>query len=433
MQQQQPDPKAIPSDEALDAMSVAQVRALADTFNVNKRITRKETLCANLGKIRDQAALESRSIAKAKTVEELELELAKARSELEEAKRPSNEAKEKVEKKTRRRKNGVQQKQRAVKTKASAQEMIDSWLNEKSNGENDHEESDSSNSSDEGGEEATTQRCLACQARNPSKAKFCGGCGSGLGSASQVTCPTCNTKQAARQRCCHECGQQLQVDKSNPQEAKIPNLKGKGVSAKESVVAAVRDGKAVDLGLLLPYSVPLQEEELAVGGGLKLTLVKDALKKTKITTGLSWARAFVKLLTIVRTLEMPKETVANWEAHFDNVLMYGEMYGWPVAQFYDESLRGARALDASHDFGWDNNLWEHAKVNKLGRLESSASHLRPQQPSKHNGSFKRPEEPRVCFLFNKPSGCTRTPCPFEHICQKCSKAGHPVSKCKANE
>ncbi|HET7046573.1 MAG TPA: adenylate/guanylate cyclase domain-containing protein, partial [Gaiellaceae bacterium] len=60
--------------------------------------------------------------------------------------------------------------------------------------------------------------CPECNVENPDGAKFCGGCGAGLGRA----CPACGRPVEAGMRFCNECGAALAAAPEAPAQASQP-------------------------------------------------------------------------------------------------------------------------------------------------------------------------------------------------------------------
>jgi len=74
-----------------------------------------------------------------------------------------------------------------------------------------------------------------------------------------------------------------------------------------------------------------------------------------------------------------------------------------------------------------DNLWNTLQIEKLTR-PASVGHSSFRSNTK-NANSKKFVSKNYCFDFNKPEGCSRKICHFQHKCQKCDATDHGKHKC----
>merc|ERR1712129_500584 len=83
-------------------------------------------------------------------------------------------------------------------------------------------------------------------------------------------------------------------------------------------------------------------------------------------------------------------------------------------------IRQSSMHSHGHGYGQSNGT----KRNKKSGNNYKKMNVQPQPAMR----------PLVCYDYNDPKGCTRSPCTFLHVCSGkggfgCGKAGHPYFKC----
>ena len=91
--------------------------------------------------------------------------------------------------------------------------------------------------------------------------------------------------------------------------------------------------------------------------------------------------------------------------------------------YYDRSFR---SYFRSHNLRWgkiEQDLW--LKAVSLNPSSSKANHSSALNQA-NNAS-------KVCFRYNRQSGCQDRLCKYAHACKYCSKKGHPEYRCFAKQ
>ena len=75
-----------------------------------------------------------------------------------------------------------------------------------------------------------------------------------------------------------------------------------------------------------------------------------------------------------------------------------------------------------------DNLWNTLQIEKLTR-PTSVGHYSFRNQNSKNSTSKKFVSKSYCYDFNKPEGCARKVCHFQHKCQKCDSPDHGKHKC----
>lgn len=135
-------------------------------------------------------------------------------------------------------------------------------------------------------------------------------------------------------------------------------------------------------------------------------------QKSKVPISLGqWTDAFL-IFSAIYLEKFPTEAPNLLKyCHMIREMQY--LHGDQAFRMYDEHFRKLRETV--------NAPWQNP-VQEL-RLKAATTKFQFQKPQQN-----QPFRTRFCFQFNKGERCSRSPCPFKHICMRC-KSNHPKSKC----
>ena len=201
-------------------------------------------------------------------------------------------------------------------------------------------------------------------------------------------------------------------------------------------------GEYVDFTLLLPDSiahpppqspsVQLQVEDSAPGSfTAPVTMVRR--KKPVIDNFHKWLDAYTSYMLVI---------VAAFPRRALELVKYQQIISKAVSQFkglawlaYDEQFRRRAAYDLT--LSWDVVDMELWTITFTGLAKPHcficSSHYHNQADCPKADPARRPNRggTACCFAFNKPTGCSRRPCQFAHICSRCRSPAHALPNCPA--
>ena len=201
-------------------------------------------------------------------------------------------------------------------------------------------------------------------------------------------------------------------------------------------------GEYVDLSLLLPDSLTHPQapalqfrlEDSAPGStGTPLTMVRK--KKAVIDSFHKWVDAYTTFMLVLVTA-YPRRAV--------ELIKYLQIISKAEAKFrglawlhYDEQFRRRASQDLTLNWGLvDLELWTvtfsgQAKPHCF--LCSSPYHSQADCPIADPARRPARSLGSTCYNFNKPMGCSRRACQFQHVCSRCRSPSHSILRCKSGQ
>ena len=189
----------------------------------------------------------------------------------------------------------------------------------------------------------------------------------------------------------------------------------------EAVRQKIRNDEYVELAELI-HKIPKVFNLVEGEGDLK---VKTKEQKSRLTS-LDWIIAFQMYANAYSLYYPSARKDLQRYLYFITKLMKCKGSKWLV---YDEKFRKERK---ALKLGWgEYRQLLHTEV-LTGAREGSppASPLTPGKTSQPKS--KGWSAANVCFAFNAPGGCQRSPCHYRHACQSCRQSGHSKAKCGAS-
>lgn len=210
----------------------------------------------------------------------------------------------------------------------------------------------------------------------------------------------------------------------------LTNSKGQDLDELNITVTAemkikICEGKFVDLSSLLAKSFTERPEEGQVASfsiDEQGRLVPKVERRAKAALSIEqWSSAFLVFMSVY--MKVHHDCTQGLLAYMDlirNAARDNPGSGWSM---YDQQFRSRKEAEPSRPWGMiDTQLWL--------QIFSRPTVLQ-QVPLKPKGrSATKTEQSKVCFHFNKPSGCTREGCRYEHKCAGCGGASHGILTCR---
>ena len=186
----------------------------------------------------------------------------------------------------------------------------------------------------------------------------------------------------------------------------------------DHVSIQVRD--AIWQGVYIPLAALRREN------AFNLNVLFPSAKEPKtlhpISTLVKWIQLFLTFIAI-RLQAHPHEAIPliNYQSH---IMRLAHRSSTRVAFEYDGHFRMQRA---------NNPIpWDIFRVDFLFEVEDylKVNTSRPRQPFLPRGGARFV---RVCYRFNSDRGCSVVKCAFSHVCQTCTKRGHPKMLCSTTK
>ena len=199
-------------------------------------------------------------------------------------------------------------------------------------------------------------------------------------------------------------------------------------------IKEIHTGEFFELSKLLPKNLSLYDE----GDNLVLSLENSVVKvsrkskptvSTSITNIEQWTTAFTSYMSVmIHKFPTRSQELLQYASLIRYAARVHRGLGWAI---YDFKFRQKASVNKSLDWSLvDNQLWltiftvPPAVLNEEYPLFSHG----PQRSVSHKGGDNR----GTCNPYNRYGTCSRDPCHFRHVCNKCG-GSHPRRDCSATQ
>lgn len=202
------------------------------------------------------------------------------------------------------------------------------------------------------------------------------------------------------------------INSSNTDIYQVPSVHAKlGLNVSEANKSKIKNGQFVEFEHLLETKTSQTDEKtLVVVNG---SIVTKEKQKTPISNIEKWTDAFIIYMSIY--ISAHPEKCQDLLKYMQSVRLGASRIkglGW---RDYDTQFRLKVAADPSKQWdAVDQELWLMFMTDS-GTTHTNAVH-------QHNTTFNK------CYNFNYKGSCDRNPCPYQHVCVKCS-GPHPQFRC----
>ena len=199
-------------------------------------------------------------------------------------------------------------------------------------------------------------------------------------------------------------------------------------------IKEIQSGEFFELSKLLPKNLSLYDEEDNLVLSLENSVVKVS-KKSKLTASTSitnieqWTTAFTTYMSVlIHKFPTRSQELLQYASLIRYAARVHRGLGWAI---YDFKFRQKASVNKSLDWSLvDNQLW-------LTIFTVSPAVLNEEYPLFSNGpqhsvSRKGGDNRGTCNPYNRYDTCSRDPCYFRHVCNKCS-GSHPGRDCSATQ
>lgn len=199
-------------------------------------------------------------------------------------------------------------------------------------------------------------------------------------------------------------------------------------------IKEIQSGEFFELSKLLPKNLSLYDE----GDNLVLSLENSVVKvsrkskptaSTSITNIEQWTTAFTSYMSVlIHKFPTRSQELLQYASLIRYAARVHRGLGWAI---YDFKFRQKASVNKSLDWSLvDNQLW-------LTIFTVSPAVLNEEYPLFSNGpqhsAYKKGGDNRgTCNPYNRYGTCSRDPCHFRHVCNKCS-GSHPGCDCSAKQ
>lgn len=192
------------------------------------------------------------------------------------------------------------------------------------------------------------------------------------------------------------------------------------MSVSSDLQSQIQAGKCVDLKRLLAKSfLDNDEDTLCLFDNLGRPVQKSNRKPLPDLNIDQWSSAFHMLMSVY--LERHPHCLQGMLAYAE--LIRGAARDSPgnAWSLYDQQFRSRLQADPSRPWGMiDSQLWLQYFC-KTQSVQTSKTTSDPQ--------IAKTKQPRLCFFFNRSSGCYREGCCYAHFCSNCGSPSHAVLIC----
>jgi len=187
-------------------------------------------------------------------------------------------------------------------------------------------------------------------------------------------------------------------------------------------------------------SLAEEEEEVELGGGLKLRLPRNSKPKLDTVTPAQFLAANARIMaSLLESGRLAETEILDYLSYTAKIGEMATRYTWGSVLLYDDQYRHSQA---AYGFRWGSDSQHLALVALRERTPTTFNNTK--QPNQRPSGFRgrgseqqvkapssRPVAPsgkQICQQWNR-GHCTFTPnCQYEHVCATCFQPTHPASR-----
>ena len=198
-----------------------------------------------------------------------------------------------------------------------------------------------------------------------------------------------------------------------------------GATVNKKIKTKIWNFEYIELGMFAPSEVAKSNKpDLNVdydrGNVSQISLT--ASKAKKASNFYDWLRWFSKYAAIY-CQKHSAEAPAIFTYITRIMSLHKENSVW---REYDEEFRKVRAISQLPWHFIDSHVLSEAK-ELVPKSQSNFSNHRSNSQSRQDNS--RSNKAKICYDYQKSTGCKRSPCPYPHVCRVCAAPNHGANRC----